>query len=43
MTVQTEGSVADDFPVEAVDAICFAVGNSAFGMRLTAGHRLLRP
>ena len=38
-------TVADDFPVEAVDAICFAVGNarqaahfyaSAFGMRLTA-------
>jgi 4-hydroxyphenylpyruvate dioxygenase len=37
--------VQDDFPVEAVDAVCFAVGNarqaahfyaSAFGMRLTA-------
>src|SRR5688572_13446851 len=35
----------DDFPVEAVDAVCFAVGNArqaahfyatAFGMRLTA-------
>jgi 4-hydroxyphenylpyruvate dioxygenase len=41
----TAAPLPDDFPVEAVDAVCFAVGNArqaahfyatAFGMRLTA-------
>ena len=40
-------TVSDDFPVEAVDAVCFAVGNArqaahwyatAFGMRLPASR-----